>query len=268
MFIYIRKKHIIITAVTLAVLMAVSLVAFALQPKVQAVQSYSWGLHFEKKNEIPIPNLSDEVLNPYNAYFHGDTSKKTIYITFDAGYEIGYTAPILDALKKHNAPAAFFLVGPYIENNPELVKRMVAEGHIVGNHSYNHPDMTQKNYDDFKNQLDKTASAFKDVTGQEMPKFYRPPEGKFTKENLKWAQQQGYTTVLWSSAYVDWNNDDQPSHSYAFEKIADRTFDGAVFLLHSTSKTNREILDRQLTKWEQSGYSFGKISDLVPKEDQ
>ena len=126
----------------------------------------------------------------------------------------------------------------------------------------------QKNYDDFKNQLDKTASAFKDVTGQEMPKFYRPPEGKFTEENLKWAQQQGYTTVLWSSAYVDWNNDDQPSHSYAFEKIADRTFDGAIFLLHSTSKTNREILDRQLTKWEQAGYSFGKISDLVPKEDQ
>ena len=121
MFIYIRKKHIIITAVTLTVLMAVSLVAFALQPKVQAVQSYSWGLHFEKKNEIPIPNLSDEVLNPYNAYFHGGIGQKTIYITFDAGYENGYTAPILDALKKHNAPAAFFLVGPYIESNPELV---------------------------------------------------------------------------------------------------------------------------------------------------
>ena len=119
MFIYIRKKHIIITAVTLTVLMAVSLVAFALQPKVQAVQSYSWGLHFEKKNEIPIPNLSDEVLNPYNAYFHGDTSKKTIYITFDAGYENGYTAPILDALKKHNAPAAFFLVGPNVLNHLE-----------------------------------------------------------------------------------------------------------------------------------------------------
>ena len=231
----------------------------------QPVQSYEWGLHFEKTNSLPVPNLSDDVLNKYNAYFHGDIGEKVIYITFDAGYENGCTAPILDALKKHNAPAAFFLVGPYIENNPDLVKRMVSEGHIVGNHSYNHPDMTTKNQSEFMEQLDKTATVFKNVTGQDMPMFYRPPEGKFTQENLAWAQQAGYTTVLWSSAYVDWNNDSQPSHSYAFEKIAQRTFDGAVFLLHSTSKTNAEILDQQLTKWEQQGYTFGSIADLAQK---
>ena len=231
----------------------------------QPVQSYEWGLHFEKANSLPVPNLSDDVLNKYNAYFHGDINEKVIYITFDAGYENGCTAPILDALKKHNSPAAFFLVGPYIENNPDLVKRMVSEGHIVGNHSYNHPDMTTKNQSEFMEQLDKTATAFKNVTGQDMPMFYRPPEGKFTQENLAWAQQAGYATVLWSSAYVDWNNDSQPSHSYAFEKIAQRTFDGAVFLLHSTSKTNAEILDQQLTKWEQQGYTFGSIADLAQK---
>lgn len=231
----------------------------------QPVQSYEWGLHFEKENTLPIPNLSDDVLNKYDTYFHGDTNEKVIYITFDAGYENGNTAPILDALKKHNVPAAFFLVGPYIENNPDLVKRMVAEGHTVGNHSYNHPDMTTKTKDEFINQLDKTAAAYEKVTGQKIPMYYRPPEGKFTEENLLWAQQIGYTTVLWSSAYVDWNNDNQPSHSYAFEKIGQRTFDGAIFLLHSTSSTNREILDQQLTKWEQQGYTFGSITQLAER---
>ncbi len=229
----------------------------------QPVQSYEWGLHFEQPNTLPIPNLEDSVLNRYNAYFHGNTGEKVIYITFDAGYENGNTAPILDALKKHNAPAAFFLVGPYIENNPEFVRRMVREGHIVGNHSYNHPDMTTKSQEEFISQLDKTAAAYKNVTGETMPMFYRPPEGKFTKENLQWARQAGYTTVLWSSAYVDWNNDSQPSHQYAFEKISQRTFDGAIFLLHSTSKTNAEILDQQLTIWEQQGYTFAPLTHLV-----
>lgn len=229
----------------------------------QPVQSYEWGLHFEQPNTMPIPNLDDSSLNKYNAYFHGNTNEKIIYITFDAGYENGNTAPILDALKKHNAPAAFFLVGPYIENNPDLVKRMVSEGHIVGNHSYNHPDMTTKSQSEFIQQLEKTATAYKNITGEDMPMFYRPPEGKFTKENLQWAQQAGYTTVLWSSAYVDWNNDNQPSHQYAFEKIAQRTFDGAIFLLHSTSKTNAEILDQQLTIWEQQGYTFAPLTHLA-----
>ena len=229
---------------------------------VQPVRTYEWGLHFEKEKTIPVPNLPDDVLNRYNAYFHGNTMEKVIYITFDAGYENGYTASILDALKKHNVPAAFFLVGPYIEENPELVKRMVEEGHTVGNHSYNHPDMTTKTKEEFTNQLNKTAEEYKRVTGQVMPMYYRPPEGKFTEDNLLWAQQAGYTTVLWSSAYVDWDNNDQPSHSYAFEKIDQRTFNGAIFLLHSTSRTNAEILDQQIARWKQAGYSFAPIDRL------
>ena len=267
MFLLIGRKMV---CTALAAVMAVGITAAAIGSywqnkalRAQPVQSYEWGLHFEKHNQIPIPNLSDEVLNKYNAYFHGNTDEKVIYITFDAGYENGNTEPILDALKKHNAPAVFFLVGPYIESNPELVKRMVAEGHTVGNHSYNHPDMTKKGKDEFLQQLSKTADAYKSVTGAEMPLYYRPPEGKFSEENLRWAQRAGYTTVLWSSAYVDWNNDNQPSHDYAFEKIAQRTFDGAIFLLHSTSRTNAEILDQQLTRWEQQGYTFATITDLT-----
>lgn len=225
--------------------------------------SYEWGLHFEKPSSPPVPNLSDDKLNPYGAYYHGNLKEKKIYITFDAGYENGYTEIILDALKKHDAPAAFFLVGPYIKENPEIVKRMAAEGHTVGNHSYNHPDMTAKSKEDFLKELDKTRRIYKEVLGEDMPMFYRPPEGKFSTENLAWAKEAGYTTVLWSTAYVDWNNDSQPSHDYAYKKIEERTFPGAIILLHSTSKTNSEILDSQLTKWEEQGYTFGDINDLA-----
>ena len=231
--------------------------------RAQPVAAVEWGLHFEQPSTAPVPNLADSRLNPYGAYYHANTALKKIYITFDAGYENGYTSAILDALKKHNAPAVFFLVGPYIEENQDLVQRMVAEGHTVGNHSYSHPDMTTRSRRQFEEQLNKTRQAFRNATGRDMPLYYRPPEGKFTTENLQWAQEMGYTTLLWSSAYVDWNNDSQPDENYALTKIRERTFPGAVFLLHSTSATNAQILDRQLTLWEQEGYIFGNISDLV-----
>lgn len=247
---------------------ATASVAGHIRTRSQTVAAVEWGLHFEQPASPPVPNLSDRQLNPYSAYYHGNTQEKVIYITFDAGYENGNTAPILDALKKHSAPAAFFLVGPYIENNPDLVKRMVSEGHTVGNHSYNHPDMTKKSQADFLSELSKTRQAFQKVTGQPMPMFYRPPEGKFTTENLQWAQAAGYTTLLWSSAYVDWNTSSQPDHSYAFEKIEERTFPGAVFLLHSTSQTNAEILDKQLSLWRQQGYTFGDVKDIAPSFSQ
>lgn len=231
--------------------------------KLSAVSEYSWGLHFENEHQPPTPNADDSTINPYGAYYHGNLNKKVIYITFDAGYENGNTEAILDALKKHNAPGAFFVVGPFIKENPEIVKRMVSEGHTVGNHTYNHPDMTQKNQAEFFEQLIKTSNRYKEVIGEDMPLFYRPPEGKFSDENLKWLHDAGYTTVLWSSAYVDWDTKNQPSHESAFKTIDKRTFDGAIFLLHSTSKTNAEILDEQLTKWEEQGYSFGDIKDLA-----
>lgn len=231
--------------------------------KVQETAGYEWGLHFEKENSPPVPNLEDSRLNPHNAYYHGNLNKKVIYITFDAGYENGYTQQILDALKKHNAPACFFVVGPYIEENPRIVKRMAEEGHTVGNHSYSHPDMRGKSKEEFLWQLEKTEQAYMEAVGSPMPKFYRPPEGKFSDENLQWANEAGYTTVLWSSAYVDWNNDNQPTRRYAMKKISRRTFDGAIFLLHSTSATNARILDSRLTAWEQRGYTFGDIKNLA-----
>ena len=193
----------------------------------------------------------------------GDTSKKIIYLTFDCGYENGFTEPILDALKKHNAPAAFFVVGNMVETAPDIVCRMVQEGHIVGNHTYHHPDMSSiSDQAAFQKELEDLEALYKETTGVEMPKYYRPPQGKYSEENLKQAQALGYKTIFWSLAYVDWYVDDQPTAEQAYSKLLPRIHDGAIVLLHSTSKTNAEILDDLLSKWEDMGYTFASLEEL------
>ena len=232
------------------------------EPAAVAAASYEWGLSFQTENEPPIPNLSAEKLRPFDAFYCGDAEQKRLYLTFDAGYENGNTAPILDALKKHNAPGTFFVVGSYIKENPDLIKRMVAEGHTVGNHTYHHPNMSQKDEASFKKELNDLAALFQETTGTPLPLFYRPPEGKFSDENLTWAQELGYKTIFWSLAYVDWLNDKQPTREEAFSKLLPRIHPGAVVLLHSTSQTNARILDTLLTKWEEMGYTFGTLDEL------
>ena len=201
----------------------------------------------------------------FDAAYIGDTTQKTIYLTFDAGYENGSTAKILDTLQKHQAPGAFFLVGNYIQRNADLVRRMVKEGHTVGNHTMHHYNMSKlSDKAAFSKELQDLEALFKETTGQEMSKFYRPPQGIYSEENLQMAKDMGYKTVFWSLAYVDWNNDAQPSRTEAMSKLIPRTHPGAVVLLHSTSQTNAEILDELLTKWEEMGYRFGKIEELFP----
>jgi peptidoglycan-N-acetylmuramic acid deacetylase len=224
----------------------------------------NWGLKFNESGTTPIGNETRDYLKKYNAHYAGDNDEKVIYLTFDAGYENGYTLDILDTLKKHDVKAAFFLVGHYIEKEPELVKRMIEEGHIVGNHTYSHPDMSKiADVDSFKKELTSLEELYKQTTGQDMPKYYRPPQGKFSEENLKMANEMGYKTIFWSLAYQDWSNDKQPSKEAAFEKLIPRIHPGAVVLLHSTSKTNSEILDELLTKWKEMGYTFKTIDELV-----
>ncbi len=225
----------------------------------------NWGLSFQTEGEAPMGNVSSEELARYNACYLGDTSQKVLYLTFDCGYENGYTEPILDALKKHNAPAAFFVVGHMVESAPDIIRRMAAEGHIVGNHTFHHPDMSAIRDDDaFREELDSLTALYLETTGEEMPRYYRPPQGKYSPENLKQAQELGYRTVLWSLAYVDWYTDDQPSADEAYAKLLPRIHDGAIVLLHSTSRTNAEILDDLLTKWEEMGYTFASLEDLPP----
>lgn len=219
-----------------------------------------WGLSFQSEGAPPVANASKEYLRNFDALYVGEANQKEIYITFDAGFENGNTERILDALKKHGVKATFFLVGNYFETQPELVKRMAEEGHTIGNHTYSHPDMSKiGDIQSFQTELQKNEALYRDILGSEMPKLYRPPQGKFCEENLKMAQQLGYSTVFWSLAYVDWYTDDQPTPEQAFSKLLPRIHPGAVVLLHSTSSTNAEILDELLTKWEEMGYSFGDL---------
>lgn len=224
----------------------------------------NWGLGFGAAGSQPSGNVSASELAGYNAYYVGNAEDKVIYLTFDAGYENGNTEPILDALKKHNAPATFFVVGHYLESAPELIKRMVEEGHTVGNHTYHHPDMSAiSDKETFAKEMNDVAALYQEITGQEMTAYYRPPQGKYSKENLKMAQEMGYTTFFWSLAYVDWYQDKQPTHEEAFDKLLSRIHPGAIVLLHSTSQTNGEIMDELLTKWEEMGYTFKPLADLV-----
>lgn len=228
-----------------------------------AVSTDNWGLSFPTEGQSPVGNATVEELAQYNAYYLGDTSQKVIYLTFDCGYENGYTASILDTLKKHNAPAAFFVVGNMIESAPDLIRRMVAEGHIVGNHTYHHPDMSSiSDQAAFQKELESLEALFQETTGQTMSKYYRPPQGKYNVENLRQAKALGYKTILWSLAYVDWYVDNQPTPEQAYSKLLPRIHDGAIVLLHSTSRTNAEILDELLTKWEEMGFSFASLDQL------
>lgn len=228
------------------------------------VESENWGLGFGGEGQKPTGNATAAELKKYNTYFCGEGEEKVIYLTFDCGYENGNTEPILDALKKHNAPATFFVVGHFLESAPEIVKRMVEDNHTVGNHTYHHPDMSKiSDKASFQKEMDDVASLFKETTGTELAMYYRPPQGKYSTANLQMAKELGYSTFFWSLAYVDWNQDDQPSHEEAFEKLTKRIHPGAIVLLHSTSKTNGEIMDELLTKWEEMGYTFRPLSDLV-----
>ena len=228
----------------------------------RAVETGAWGLSFQTEGQAPQGPANPVVLARNDAVYVGDDDEKVIYLTFDAGYENGCTAEILDILKAHNVSAAFFLVGDYMERNPDLVRRMVEEGHIVGNHTMNHPDMSRLTGDAFQKEVAELETLFREITGTELPKYYRPPQGLYSQENLEAAQALGYKTVFWSLAYVDWNNDSQPTAEYAFSKLLPRTHNGAVVLLHSTSKTNAAILDELLTRWKDMGYRFGTLDEL------
>ena len=254
-----RKRDLIIiwAAVLAAIALAVSIFSH------QALETGSWGLSFRTEGAPPVGPAGAAQLQQFDAFYLGDTSKKVIYLTFDAGYENGSTEKILDALKKHNVKAAFFLVGNYLEQNADLVRRMAQEGHIVGNHTMHHPDMSKiTDPAAFRKELADLESLYREITGGEMPKYYRPPQGIYSEENLRMAKEMGYKTVFWSLAYVDWNNDAQPTAEQAYAKLLPRIHNGAVVLLHSTSKTNADIMDDLLTKWEQMGYTFATLEEL------
>ncbi len=266
MILVLRKKNILLSAmlcfVVASVLVGSKLSVNSKTVATSTAVNNNWGLSFSEEGKAPTGNASSEFLKQYNSYYVGKPDEKKVYLTFDAGFENGYTPAILDALKKNDVKATFFLVGNYIKTSPELVKRMVEEGHIVGNHTFSHPDMSKiSSMESFKTEISKVEEMFKETTGKDLPKYYRPPQGKYNEENLKHAHELGYKTIFWSLAYVDWLRDKQPTKEHAFEKLS-RVHPGAIVLLHSTSKTNAEILDELINKWKADGYTFGSLDEL------
>ena len=187
---------------------------------------------------------------------------KVLYLTFDAGYENGNIEKTLDILEEHKVKGAFFVLGNLIERNPDLVKRMENQGHLVCNHTYTHKDITTLSEDGIKDELEKLENAYKELTQKQISKYFRPPEGTFDHESLKAVAKLGYKTVFWSFAYADWDNNKQMNAQAAKKKIMDNLHNGEILLLHPTSATNVEILSQIISELKAMGYRFGSLDEL------
>jgi len=230
-------------------------------------KTIGWGIPKGQNNEQPWPGEEyDTIIRQNDAFYIGSPNEKIVYLTFDCGYENGNMPQILDALKAYEVPALFFLTGHFMEQCPDLVKRMVAEGHIVGNHTYYHPDLTKVSKEKFNKELKLVEDKYNEITGQEMVHFLRPPEGRFNQQMLDWAREKGYYTIMWSLAYVDWDITRQKGEDYAYDQVLSRVHPGAIILLHSTSSDNAECLDELIPKLQKEGYEFKSLQYLMSQD--
>ncbi|MDR0269121.1 delta-lactam-biosynthetic de-N-acetylase [Paenibacillus sp.] len=247
---------------------AVLLLYCGLQQTASADGPYHFG--FKKSKDGQPASINEEgfkgILQKNNAIFLGDKSRKELYLTFDNGYENGFTPKILDVLKEKKVPAIFFLTGHFVKDKPELVTRMLVEGHLIGNHSWSHPDMTQVSDQRLKEELEKVKTAASDTTRQQVTmNFLRPPRGIFNDRTLALSRAEGYTSVFWSIAYKDWDVNDQKGADYAYRKVISQLHPGAVILLHSISRDNAEALGRIIDGARQQGYEFKSLDALKVK---
>lgn len=225
--------------------------------------TFNWYCRHMTDGKIPPCPPEMSFISEVGGVYIGNPDEKVIYLTFDAGYENGNVAKILDTLKAEEVPGAFFVLKNLAKQNPELLRRMSNEGHTICNHTSRHRDMTAfHDKEQIRAELDELNSACAEYAGVECAPFYRPPEGKFSRENLEMIRDLGYTTVFWSFAYADWDNTAQPSPETAKKKILDGTHNGMVLLLHPTSSTNAEILGDLIQTWKKDGYRFGTLSEL------
>lgn len=247
-------------------LLALSLAVLLLSPLIAnaSEKSFNWYFKPNKTNTKPeiIPEAK-EIIGKYNTIYFGESDEKKLYLTFDAGYDNGYHEKILDTLKEKNVSAAFFVDGNFLKRNEAVAKRIVAEGHLLCNHSKTHPDTSVLSEEEFTAQIKGWEEIYRQTVGSEPPKLFRPPMGKFSENSLSFAEKLGYTTVFWSFAYKDWENDNQPKSDYALKNLKERTHPGAVLLLHSTSKTNSEILGAAIDMLINDGYSFHLLTEIA-----
>ncbi|WP_415640010.1 delta-lactam-biosynthetic de-N-acetylase [Paenibacillus sediminis] len=255
-------KRYLIRIVVLGILLLAWLPGYS---QVYADGPYHFG--FKKSVNGKLPSIDyegfKELLNKYDAIFMADPARNEVYLTFDNGYENGYTAKILDTLKEKKVPAIFFVTGHYIKTQPDLLKRMVGEGHIIGNHSWSHPDVTAISDEQLRQELDKVKLEVAKVTGQQQMQFLRTPRGIFNERALSVSKQLGYTNVFWSIAYKDWDVNDQRGWQYAYHNVMSQIHPGAVILLHSISKDNTEALGKIIDGVRAKGYEFKSINELM-----
>ena len=231
--------------------------------------SYRWYCVHVKGHKQPSVGAELAFIEDYGGYYidhcHRDenAAEKVIYLTFDAGYENGNVAKILDVLREENVPAAFFVLQNLISRNADIVKRMKVEGHTVCNHTAHHKDMSKCSDEVFLEELHTLESLYSEQIGGEMPKYYRPPEGTFSRENIVCANANGYKTIFWSFAYPDWDNNRQMSNEKAKQIILDNVHNGEIMLLHPTSSTNAAILGDVIRTLKEMGYRFGTLDELT-----
>ena len=226
-------------------------------------QKIGWGIKKEKNHLQPdLGATNKKLIEKYNGIALGSNEKKYIYLTFDLGYEAGYTANILDALKENNAPATFFITAHYVNTAGDLVKRMIDEGHIIGNHTVNHKSMPDISDEELKKEVMTLHQSMYEKFGYEM-KYLRPPKGEFSERTLSLTEELGYKTVMWSFAYVDWEENKQPSHDKALKTIMDNLHSGEIMLLHATSKTNSEIMSEMIQRIKQEGYEIRSLDNFI-----
>ncbi len=226
-------------------------------------KSYGFGYNKDfKKGEIPSIGFYADMINGNNAFYTGDTSKKNIYLTFDEGYENGYTDKILDVLKEKQVPAVFFCTGDYLKCNKEIIDRMINEGHIIGNHSWNHPQMPKvTDTEKFKKEL----TEFDDYLFENhniKTKFFRYPEGEFSERTIAMVKDMGYTTLFWSLAYKDWERDVVRGTDYAVSQVTNQIHNGAIILLHAVSSDNANALPHIIDALRNEGYIFSSVDEL------
>ena len=226
-------------------------------------EKIEWGVKREKDHKQPdLGSKNINLMKKYDGIAMGNSEKNIVYLTFDNGYEAGYTASILDTLKANDVKAAFFITAHYLNSQPDLVKRMVEEGHIVGNHTVNHHSMPSLTDEEIKKEIMDLHHSVLELTGYEM-KYMRPPKGEYSERTLSLSNSLGYTTVMWSLAYDDWDENKQGREEYGKTKILENIHPGAVILLHGTSKDNMNILDTCIKEIKNMGYEIKSIDKFV-----
>jgi peptidoglycan-N-acetylmuramic acid deacetylase len=221
-----------------------------------------WGIKRNLENRTPDADPgAPTLLNKYGSIYIGDTSKKEIFLTFDEGYENGYTTKILDVLRDNNAKAVFFITGPYLNEHQDLVRRMVEEGHIVANHTIHHPSLPEKGDAELEEEILGLDRAFYEKFGQHM-KYLRPPKGEYSERTLAVTNALGYCNVFWSFAYDDWYRDKIRGADYTYEIVMRNLHNGEVMLLHAVSKDNADALDKIIKGARDKGYTIGNVDEI------